>query len=401
LFDIELESPRERDKLCRFMVRRIENAEERIHAIVYLLSNEEIWARIKAKIGEGIDVKIVAPPITHYDGASIPEVFKIYKEATYLSQKNENFEFYVCPIWWQKEPMLRFARTLLWINYYLHAKLWIIDDFIYLPSSNFDSKMHFDTVFYTDDTTYVKDAEKFTEDIIPYSVDASTLSLDLRKRIGEATRMTLESSVMEQLPYNFRKLHFVAPFYEYKPRNFVRRFFHELLDTSDEYIYGMFQHFMTDVKEWSEPKAPGIVKTLCDKREAGVTVKMMAAGGETNPAAIRDKIPALQSCIRKNPKVHAKFFCTDQGFLIGSMNINPTSFYHTYYPTERKIVIDPAIHLLCMEYIPKQFVHKEYGVILQRRGYKSTIEILTKLRWDESTSDIQQELEGYFERSWT
>lgn len=350
----------------------------------YLQTKES--GTLKEKIVKGLDVTVFAPPITSYLGRSLPSAFEIYNEAATLSSQKSNFSFYVCPLWWQKDRELRYLRSLIRIGYTLHVKLLVIDDLTYLPSSNFESRKHYDICVYSDDTSIAEESYTFSNDLKEFSeLQTAQPLVDMVK---QATRITILSQVKEQKPYPFKNLLVLAPFYKYEPNNFLRLQIAELPNESEKFVDVMFQHFMPDVKPWSEPKSPSIMKTLISKHRQGVDVRLLAASGVSNIAAIKaEDAPILkplidENRIRRSTKVHAKFMCTDKGFLVGSMNINPASLFQGYFDKKRKILIDAPLHILVADFIPEEYVAERYGTIWESIGFKSSVEVLLIQNWN-------------------
>ena len=407
MIDVEFETPAEVDKLANFTIAKILGTKEKIRYLAFLFENPKIWAALKRKVEEGVNVTIIAPPITSYSGDGFDKVYRIYSEAATFAEKKENFDFYVCPLWWQKDPEIRYSRSLLRIAYALHIKLLVIDRAIYLPSSNFESARHYDICLWLDSDEYVNECEQFIDDLKSYCINIVDTDFSTKvNMIKEAILMTLRSEVKEQKMYPFSKLLFLAPFYRYQPNNLVRLKINDLLESSDKYIYIMFQHFMPDVSNWSEPKSPCIMETLISKWREGVDVRLLAAGGVVNPKAVRaESAPILKPLyeskrIKRSQKVHAKFICTDRGFLVGSMNMNPTSLFHSYFPSKRKIRISDTLHILLDDAIPEEYVAKKYGIIWELPGYKSNVEVLLINEWNAENQHLQGKLRDFFNRCW-
>ena len=410
MIDVEFENPTQVDRLASFAVQRIQSARSRVLYIAFLFTNSNIWNALKRKVLEGTEVSVFAPPITSYSGAGIPEVYEIYHDAATLASERENFHFYACPLWWQKDRSLAYLRSLINVAYTLHAKFLVVDDSTYLPSSNFESARHYDLCVYSDDARLSEECYLFSKDLQEFSVDmGQTSHSSLRDMIREAARMTVCSRVESQRPYPFRHMLFVAPFYRYDPQNFIRQQIVRLIDESDEVVDVMFQHFMPDVKPWSEPDSPGIMEALVSKYARGVNVRILAASGVTNQAAIRaEDAPILRPLlqggrIRRSPKVHAKFMCTDRGFLAGSMNINPSSLFYSFFNRRTKVDIDASLHILLPEAIAPEYEVPEerYGTIWQSIGYKSSVEVLLIQNWDDSNAHLRDRLHGFFNQSWS
>lgn len=405
MIDVEFETPNEVDKLANFAAERIQGAKSRVLYIAFLFTNPVVWNALKKKIVEGLEVTVFAPPITSYGGRALPSAFRIYNEAATLSSQRSNFSFYVCPLWWQKDRSLGYLRSLIRVGYTLHVKLLVIDDFTYLPSSNFESKKHYDVCLYSDDTSLAEESYTFSDDLKEYSELQRTQSLvDMVK---QATKITILSQVKEQKPYPFKSLLFVAPFYKYEPNNFLRLQIAELPNESEEFVDVMFQHFMPDVKPWSKPKSPSIMETLISKHEQGIDVRLLAASGVSNIAAIRaEDAPILQPLIdenriRRSTRVHAKFMCTDKGFLVGSMNINPASLFQSYFDKKRKIDIDASLHVLLPESIPEEYEAEKYGTILESTGFKSSVEVLLIQKWSQENRHVKEKLRQFFNQCWS
>lgn len=407
MIDIEFETPAQVDKLANIAVEKIYGAESRVLMIAFLFTNQRIWDALRSKIEEGTEVTLFTPPITSYSGRAFPEALHIYHEATNLASENRNFKFYVCPLWWQKNRSLVYLRSLIKVPYTLHAKLFVVDDTVFLPSSNFESAKHYDICLLSDNNNYVREAFAFAEDLRDYSVDVElTAHSTAREMVSEATKMTILSEVEEQQEYPFRHLVFVAPFYRYSPRNYIRQKLTELPNQSEEYINVMFQHFMPDVKNWSEPGSPSVINSVIYKHREGVNVRILAARGVSSPTAVRaETAPILRSLIesnriRRNTRVHAKFLYTEKGFLVGSMNINPSSLFYGYLD-ERKVDVNAALHLLLPEAFPEEFVEEEYGTILESAGYKSSVEVLLNENWNQENENVKEKLQRFFEQCWT
>lgn len=225
--------------------------------------------------------------------------------------------------------------------------------------------------------------------------------------VEEATIITVLSQVENQKPYPFKDMLFIAPFYKYEPNNFVRLQVVKLLDESIEFIDVMFQHFMPDVKSWSEPKSPSIMETLISRHRQGVEVKLLVASGVSNIAAIKaEDAPILkplldENRIRRSTRVHAKFLCTDKGFLVGSMNINPSSLFQAHFDKKRKVDIDASLHIFLEDAIPEEYESEKYGTIWQSIGFKSSVEVLLIQNWTKENMHIKDKLRGFFNQSWS
>src|SRR4030065_2197870 len=150
MIDAEFETPNQVDKLANFAIQKIESARTGVTYVAFLFTNIKVWKALKDKASEGLEVSVFAPPITSYSGATIPKAYEIYQEASALASKKENFHFYSCPLWWQKDRDLTYLRSLTNVAYTLHAKLLVVDDFTYLPSSNFESAKHYDVCVHSD-----------------------------------------------------------------------------------------------------------------------------------------------------------------------------------------------------------------------------------------------------------
>ena len=163
---------------------------------------------------------------------------------------------------------------------------------------------------------------------------------------------------------------------------------------------------MPDVSEWSHPKSPSIIETVVSKNNKGVNVRLLAAGGVVNPKAVRAETAPILSPLReagkikRNAKIHAKFFSTDYGFLAGSLNVNPASLYQGYFNKKRKIKIPAVLHILLQDAIPKEFVVKEYGLIWELPGFKSNVEVLFTSEWNEDNDHLRDKLDEFFSRCW-
>lgn len=410
MIDVEFESPAEVDKLANFAVQRIQGARSRVLYVAFLFTNSNIWNTLKRKAQEGIEVSVFAPPITSYSGPGIPAAFEIYHDAANLASERENFHLYACPLWWQKDRSLNYLRSLINIAYTLHAKFLVVDDSTYLPTSNFESARHYDLCIYSNDPHLSEECQLFSKDLEEFSVDMGQISRSsLVDMVKEATKMTTCSQVTKQKTYPFKHMLFVAPFYSYEPNNFIRQQIVKLIDESNEMVDVMFQHFMPDVKPWSEPNSPSIMEALVSKYERGVDVRILAASGVTNQAAIRaEDAPLLKQLldderIRRSPKVHAKFMVTDRGFLAGSMNINPSSLFQSFFANKTKVDIDPCLHILLPEAIsPEHEVQQErFGTIWQSIGYKSSVEVLIVQNWDNQNKHLKEKLQGFFNQTWS
>lgn len=401
------ETPNEVDKLANFIAERITEAKEKIAYVAFLFANRRIWSSLKKAIERGVDITIIAPPITSYSGEAFQEAFKIYSEAGYIAKKAKNLQFYVCPLWWQKDPEVQYLRSLINIPYTLHAKLLVIDGILYLPSSNFESAKHYDLCIYLDDKECVRECELFVKDLKEHSIDITSTDFSSEvAMIKEAVKITLKSTVTTQKPFPHKRMLFIAPFYKYEPENYVRLNICEVLKRSKEYISIMFQHFMPDVSEWSYPKSPSIIETVVAKHNEGVNVRLLAASGVVNPKAVRaEQAPILKPLYEtkklvRNAKVHAKFFSTDYGFLAGSLNINPASLYQGYFDKERIIKIPAALHILLQDAIPEEFIAKKYGSIWELPGFKSSVEVLLIDKWDAENTHIRDKLNDFFNNCW-
>ena len=406
MIDVEFEAPSQVDRLANFAAERIQGAKSRVLYVAFLFTNLRVWNALKKKVLEGLDVTVFAPPITSYSGRALPTAFKIYNEAATLASQKPNFSFYVCPLWWQKDRYLRFLRSLINVGYTLHAKLLVIDDFTYLPSSNFESARHYDICVYSDDRSLAEESYSFSNDLKEFS-KPQTAYTTLRDMVKEATRMTVLSQVRRQKPHSFKSLLFVAPFYKYEPSNFVRLQIAKLPSQSEEFVDVMFQHFMPDVKPWSEPKSPSIMETLISRHRQGVDVRLLAASGVSNIAAIRaEYAPILkplidENRIRRSTRVHAKFMCTDKGFLVGSMNINPSSLFQAYFDEKRKVDIAAPLHVLLADAIPEEYEAEKYGTIWESIGFKSSVEVLLIQNWNEENMHIKDKLRRFFNQTWS
>jgi len=408
MMDITFETPSQVDKLADFAIEKILSARNRVLYVAFLFTNNRVWNALKSKVIEGVQVTVLAPPITSYSGDVIPKAFEIYNDAANLASERNNFSFYVCPLWWQKDRSLTYLRSLINVAYTLHAKLLVVDDSTYLPSSNFESARHYDVCVYSDDRNLADECYTFSQDLIEFSVDMKqTAHASLPDMIREAARMTILSKVQTQKPFQFKHLLFVAPFYRYEPQNYLRRQIARLLNESREFVDVMFQHFMPDVKPWSEPKSPNIMETLITRHMQGVNVRLLAASGVSNKAAIKaEDAPMLKPLIsekriRRSTRVHAKFICTDKGFIIGSMNINPSSLLQAYFDQKIKVDIDPSLHILLPDAIPKEYEAEKYGTIWQSTGFKSSVEVLMIQNWNEENNHMKEKLRGFFNQSWS
>jgi len=407
MIDAVFETPSQVDKLADFAVERILNAKNRVLYVAFLFGNKKVWSALRRKALEGIDVTIFAPPITSYSGDGIPAAYDIYSDAANLATERSNLHFYVCPLWWQKDRSLTYLRSLINVPYTLHAKLLVVDDFTYLPSSNFESARHYDICVYSDEKLLSDESYLFSKDLAEFSIDVKDAKhASLQDMIVEAVRMTCLSSVQTQRPYPFKSMLFVAPFYKYEPNNFIRQQITKPLNESEEFIDVMFQHFMPDVKPWSDPKSPSIMETLISRHKQGVNVRLLAASGVSNKAAIKaEDAPILkpltdQRRIRRSTRVHAKFFCTDKGFIVGSMNINPSSLFQSYFGRKREVDIDPSLHIFLSDAIPTEYEAKKYGTIWQSIGFKSSVEALLVNNWTDENRPLQEKLRGFFNQSW-
>jgi phosphatidylserine/phosphatidylglycerophosphate/cardiolipin synthase-like enzyme len=407
MIDIEFETPAQVDKLANVAVEKIQGAESRVLMIAFLFANQRIWDALKSKIEEGTEVTLFTPPITSYSGLAFPKAFPIYHEAAKLASERQGFKFYVCPLWWQKNRSLVYLRSLMNVPYTLHAKLFVVDDTIFMPSSNFESARHYDTCLLSDNHDYVSEAFAFAEHLRDYSVDIeSTAHNTAREMVSEATKMTILSKVEEQREYPFRHLIFFAPFYKYNPSSYIRQKLVQLPSQSEEYIDVMFQHFMPDVKDWSEPSSPSIIDSVISKHAEGVDVRILSARGVSSPTAVRaETAPILKSLIdsnriRKSTKVHAKFLYTEKGFLVGSMNINPSSLFYGHLE-KRMVDVNAALHLLLPEAFPEELVEAKYGTISEAAGYKSSVEILLIQEWNEENMQIKDKLRSFFNQTWS
>lgn len=148
MIDVDFELPSQVDKLANFVVQKIQRAHTRILYVSFLFANRNIWTALRQKIQEGIEVTVFAPPITSYSGNGVPRAYEIYSEATDLSSARNNFHFYSCPLWWQKDRSLNYLQSFINVPYTLHAKLLVVDNYTYLPSSNFESAKHYDLCIY-------------------------------------------------------------------------------------------------------------------------------------------------------------------------------------------------------------------------------------------------------------
>lgn len=229
---------------------------------------------------------------------------------------------------------------------------------------------------------------------------------NLEDMVYDATVMTLRSCVVNQRPYPFRHLLFVAPFYRYEPANFIRQQIAQFIAESNEEINVMFQHFMPDVKGWSEPNAPSIMETLLEMHSHGIPVRILAATGVSNPAAVRaEDAPLLRPLneagrICRSAKVHAKFMCTDKGFMSGSMNINPASLFCSFLE-RRKVDVDASLHILLPEaFREHEVLDERYGTIWESAGYKSSVEVLLIENWNDSNVHLRQKLNEFFNQTW-
>lgn len=407
MIDVVFETPNQVDKLASFAVERITNAKSRVLYVAFLFTNAKVWSALRRKTLEGIDVTIFAPPITAYSGDVIPAAHSIYSEAANLSAERSNLHFYVCPLWWQKDRSLTYLRSLINVAYTLHAKLLVVDDSTYLPSSNFESARHYDICVYSDEKSLSDECYLFSKDLAEFSTDVKdTKHASLQDMIIEAVRMTCLSRVPTQKQYPFKNMLFVAPFYKYDPNNFIRQQIAKPLDESVEFIDVMFQHFMPDVKPWSAPKSPSIMETLISRHKQGVNVRLLAASGVSNKAAIKaEDAPILkpltdQKRIRRSTRVHAKFFCTDQGFVAGSMNINPSSLFQAYFDKKTQVDIDPSLHIFLADAIPTEYEARKYGTIWQSTGFKSSVEALMIKNWTDENRSLREKLKGFFNQSW-
>ena len=406
MIDVKFETPNQVDRLASFATERIQSAKSRVLYVAFLFTNLRVWNALKKKVIEGLDVTVFAPPITSYSGRALPSAFKIYNEASTLASQKPNFSFYFCPLWWQKDRSLSYLRSLINVGYTLHAKLLVIDDFTYLPSSNFEAKKHYDICVYSDEKSLAEESYIFSNDLKEFS-KLQTAYTKLGDMIKEATRMTVLSQVKKQKQYPFKNLLFVAPFYRYEPNNYVRLQIAKLPSESEKFVDVMFQHFMPDVKPWSEPKSPSIMETLISRHKHGVDVRLLAASGVSNIAAIRaEYAPILKSLIdeeriRRSTRVHAKFMYTDEGFLVGSMNINPSSLFQAYFDKKRKVDINASLHILLPDAIPEEYVAREYGTIYESLGFKSSVEVLLIQNWNEENMHIKDKLRKFFNQSWS
>jgi len=408
MIDIAFETPNQVDKLADFAIEKISSARNRVLYVAFLFSNQKVWEALKKKVLEGIQVDVFAPPITSYSGDGIPTVFDIYKDAGNLASEKNNFNFYVCPLWWQKDRSLTYLRSLINVAYTLHAKLLVVDDSTYIPSSNFESARHYDVCVYSDNKNLADECHMFSKDLMEFSVDMKqTAYASLPDMIREAARMTILSKVQTQKPFRFKHMLFVAPFYRYEPQNYVRQQIAGLLNDSREFLDVMFQHFMPDVKPWSEPKSPNIMESLLSRHRQGVDVRLLAASGVSNKAAIKaEDAPMLkplynENRIRRSTRVHAKFICTDRGFIIGSMNINPSSLFQAYFDKKIKVDIDPSLHILLSDAIPQNYEAEKYGTIWQSPGFKSSVDVLMIQNWNEENNHMKGKLRGFFNQSWS
>jgi phosphatidylserine/phosphatidylglycerophosphate/cardiolipin synthase-like enzyme len=410
MIDVEFENPSQVDRLADFAVQKIQGAKDNILYVAFLFTNCKIWKALKNKALEGLSVSVFSPPITSYSGGGIPDVYKIYQEASKLASERNNFHFFSCPLWWQKDRDLSYLRSLTNVAYTLHAKFLVVDDSVYLPTSNFESAKHYDICLYSTDPVLSAECITFSKDLEEFSVDmAQTQYSTLVEMIREATKMTVCSQVKTQKSYPFKRMLFVAPFYKYEPDNFVRQQIVNLIQQSNERVDVMFQHFMPDVKPWSIPNSPSIMEALVSKYSQGVDVRILAASGVTNQAAIRaEDAPVLKQLleggrIKRSPKVHAKFMVTDRGFLGGSMNINPSSLFQSFFAQKRKVDIDACLHILLPDAIASEHEVQEerYGTIWQSVGYKSSVEVLLVQNWNDQNKHLRESLRDFFDQSWS
>jgi len=410
MIDVEFENPDQVNRLASFAIHKIQAATRRVLYVAFLFANSDVWNALKRKAMEGIEVSVFAPPITSYSGGGIPAAYEIYRDAAALASERENFHFYACPLWWQKDRSLSYLRSLINVAYTLHAKFMVVDDSIYLPTSNFESAKHYDTCIYSDEPELAEECFTFSNDLQDFSVDMGpTPHSSLTDMIREAIAMTVRSRVENTRPYPFRRMLFLAPFYTYEPENFVRQRIVRLINESNETVDVMFQHFMPDVKPWSKPNSPSIMEALISRFDRGVDVRILAASGVTNQAAIRaEGAPILQSLlearrIRRSTKVHAKFMCTDRGFLAGSMNVNPSSLFQSFFAQKTKVDIDSSLHILLPDAIGPEYevLEERYGTIWQSIGYKSSVEVMLIQNWDDSNTHLRDQLHRFFNQSWS
>lgn len=340
------------EQFLSFIDKNIEKISE-IDISLYLFNNLYLLDKLKEYIERGIIINIISIPLDGYDEKRRKKIVtrhglevignetkyslakKVYDEASILSSKVENFNFYIFPHKFVRSENIKpFSRGVL--PYSLHIKSFLIkykdgNGAVCLTSSNLatrdEVKENFLAIIDNNQSDVIKSCEYFDN-----LISSSILLEDFDEDNGYFT-YEIQKNESSKKPGH---LFYIAPFYENSPL-IIKEKLIELIKSAKDEIYICAQHLACDNSNDGDILQEAVMATNRGVKINFLSQTFVSSTGDNcgqrqplNTFGFKKFIKLVENNSNVsyfvNKNFHSKFLIIDDWIVLTSCNITPTEF---------------------------------------------------------------------------